>query len=203
VIAGVVLAAGAGRRFGAPKQLADLGGRPMLEWVLAALAAAPLDRVFVVLGAEAETIVTGVHFRGAEAVICEDWEAGLSASLRTGVACADAIGAESAVVVLGDQPLISPDSIAKTIAARGGVAAVRANYGGKPGHPVLLERELFAKVGGLRGDAGARALLTGVPVREVDCDGLGSPVDVDTPPELEGVQAQARFSWLGRLSPRN
>jgi molybdenum cofactor cytidylyltransferase len=203
VIAGVVLAAGAGRRFGAPKQLADLGGRPMLERVLAAIAAAPLDRAFVVLGAEAEAIVAGVDLRSAEAVICEDWEAGLSASLRTGVACADAIGAEAAVVVLGDQPMISPNAIAKTIAARGGVAAVRANYGGTPGHPVLLERELFAKVGGLRGDAGARALLAGVSVREVDCDGLGSPVDVDTPPELEAVQAQARFSRLGRLSPRN
>lgn len=203
MIAGVVLAAGAGRRFGGPKQLADLGGRPMLERVLAAMTAAPLDRVFVVLGAEAEAIVTRVDLRGAEAVICEDWEAGLSASLRTGVACADAIGAESVVVVLGDQPMISADSIAKTIAARGGVAAVRANYGGTPGHPVVLERELFAKVGGLRGDAGARALLTGVPVREVDCDGLGSPVDVDTPPELEAVQAQARFSGLGRLSPPN
>jgi molybdenum cofactor cytidylyltransferase len=203
VIAGVVLAAGAGRRFGAPKQLAPLGGRPMLERVLAAITAAPLDRVFVVLGAEAEAIVAGVDLRGAEAVICEDWEAGLSASLRTGVACADAIGAESAVVVLGDQPLISPNSIARTIAARGGVAAVRANHGGTPAHPVLLERELFAKVGWLRGDAGARALLDGVPVREVDCDGLGSPVDIDTPPQLEAVQARASFHRLGRLPPPN
>lgn len=79
----------------------------------------------------------------------------------------------------------------------------RANYGGTPGHPVLLERELFAKVGGLRGDAGARALLAGVPVREVDCDGMGSPVDVDTPPELEAVQAQASSYWPGRLPPPN
>jgi molybdenum cofactor cytidylyltransferase len=203
VIAGVVLAAGAGRRFGAPKQLAPLGGRPMLERVLAAIAAAPLDRVFVVLGAEAEAIVAGVDLRGTEPVICDDWEAGLSASLRTGVACADASGAESVVVVLGDQPMISPNSIAKTIAARGDVAAVRANYGGTPAHPVLLERELFAKVGGLRGDAGARDLLTGVPVREVDCDGLGSPADVDTPLELEAVQARASFYWLGRLPPPN
>ena len=201
MIAGVVLAAGAGRRFGAPKQLADLGGRPMLERVLAAIAAAPLDRAFVVLGAEAEAIIAGVDLRGTEAVICDHWEAGLSASLRTGVACADASGAESAVVVLGDQPMISPNSIAKTIAARGGVPAVRANYAGTPAHPVLLERELFAMVRELRGDAGARALLTGVPVREVDCDGLGSPVDVDTPAELEAVQARASFYWLGRLPP--
>src|ERR1700744_6546648 len=79
VIAGVVLAAGAGRRFGAPKQLADLGGRPMLERVLAAIAAAPLDRAFVVLGAEAEAILERVDLRGTEAVIRVDWETGLSA----------------------------------------------------------------------------------------------------------------------------
>lgn len=131
MIAGVVLAAGAGRRFGAPKQLADLGGHPMLERVLAAIAAAPLDRVFVVIGAESEAILDQVDLRGTEPVICEDWEDGLSASLRTGVACADACGAESAVVVLGDQPMISPNSIARTIAARGGVPAVRATYGGR------------------------------------------------------------------------
>jgi molybdenum cofactor cytidylyltransferase len=201
VIVGVVLAAGAGRRFGAPKQLADLGGRPMLERVLAAIAAAPLDRAFVVLGAEAEAILERVDLRGTEAVICEDWEAGLSASLRTGVACAEACGAESVVVVLGDQPMISPNSIARTIEARGGVLAVRANYAGTPAHPVLLERELFARVGELRGDAGARALLIGLPVREVDCDGLGRPDDVDTPSELEAVRARASFYWLGRLPP--
>jgi molybdenum cofactor cytidylyltransferase len=201
VIAGVVLAAGAGRRFGAPKQLADLGGRPMLERVLAAIAAAPLDRVFVVLGAESEAILDRVDLRGTEPVICEDWETGLSASLRTGVACADACGAESAVVVLGDQPMLSPNSIARTIEARGGVPAVRANYSGTPAHPVLLERELFARVDDLRGDAGARALLTGLPVREVDCDGLGSPADVDTPSELEAVRERASFYWLGRLPP--
>jgi molybdenum cofactor cytidylyltransferase len=196
-IVGVVLAAGAGRRFGATKQLADLGGRPMLDWVLTAMGAAPLDRVFLVLGADSEAIVSRIDLGDAEAVVCGDWDSGLSASLRTGIALADAAGAEAAVVVLGDQPLISPAAVAKTIAARGGCAAVRANYGCTPGHPVLLERELFARVAKLGGDVGARALLAGLPVREVDCDGLGSPADVDTPRQLDAVRTSPTFSATG------
>jgi CTP:molybdopterin cytidylyltransferase MocA len=66
--------------------------------------------------------------------------------------------------------------------------AVRATYGGVPGHPVLLERTLLARVGELHGDAGARDLLHGVPLREVACDGLGSPDDIDTPEALAGLQ---------------
>jgi CTP:molybdopterin cytidylyltransferase MocA len=68
--------------------------------------------------------------------------------------------------------------------------AVRATYGGVPGHPVLLERTLLDRVRKLRGggDVGARDLLHGVPLREVACDGLGSPDDIDTPEALAGLQ---------------
>jgi CTP:molybdopterin cytidylyltransferase MocA len=69
--------------------------------------------------------------------------------------------------------------------------AVRATYGGVPGHPVLLERTLLARVEELHGDAGARELLHGVPIREVACDGLGSPDDVDTPEALAALQGAA------------
>jgi CTP:molybdopterin cytidylyltransferase MocA len=64
---------------------------------------------------------------------------------------------------------------------------VRATYNGVPGHPVLLERGVLARVPSLRGDAGARELLHGVPLREVACDGLGSPDDVDTPEALAAL----------------
>ena len=68
-----MLAAGSGERFGGGKQLADLDGRPLLEHVLAAMAAAPLERVVVVLGAQADEIRAGVDLHGARAVICPDW----------------------------------------------------------------------------------------------------------------------------------
>ena len=183
MIAGIVPAAGAGSRFGGGKQLAELRGRPLLEHVLAAMAAAPLDRVVVVLGAEAERVLAAVDLHGAEPVVCAGWQEGLAASLRAGTRAV--AGADAAVVALGDQPLLSPAAVARVVEARDGrAAAVRATYGGVPGHPVLLERPLLGQAGRLRGDEGARALLSGVEVREVACDGLGDPADVDTRAQL-------------------
>jgi molybdenum cofactor cytidylyltransferase len=192
LIAGVVLAAGAGRRFGARKQLADLEGRPLLEHALLALAAAPLDRTFVVLGAGAEQVRRRVPMHGADPIVCDAWQAGLGASLRTGLGAAEAAGAEAVAIVLGDQPLISPRALARTIEARGAWPAVRATYGGEPGHPVLLERRLFAAVRMLRGEQGARELLAEVPVCLVPCDDAGSAADVDTPLQLEWARAAQR-----------
>jgi CTP:molybdopterin cytidylyltransferase MocA len=179
---GLVLAAGAGERFGGPKQLAQLDGRPLLEHALIATASL---RTVVVLGAYADAVLEQVPLHGAEPVLCADWQEGQAASLRAGVA---ALGPDctGAVVVLGDQPRISPDAIARVVAARGGEAlAVRATYGGVPGHPILLESELFGRVAALRGDEGARGILRAAPVRDVACDGLGSPADVDAPPDLD------------------
>jgi molybdenum cofactor cytidylyltransferase len=175
LIGGLVLAAGAGRRFGGVKQVAQFRGRPLLEHALMAMAAAPVDRVVVVLGAHADEVRTAVPLHGAEVVIAANWDDGLSASLRAGVtALADC---EAAVVTLGDQPLLAPEAIARVVAAGG--PAARATYGGVPGHPVLIGSSLFDQVHGLRGDRGAGAILDGA--KEVACDGLGSAVDVDTP----------------------
>jgi molybdenum cofactor cytidylyltransferase len=190
VIGGLVLAAGAGERFGGRKQLADLDGRPLLEHVLIAMSAAGLDRVAVVLGAHADEVIEGVPMHGAEPVVCERWRDGLGASLRTG---AEALSECDAVAVaLGDQPLLSAEAVARVVSQRGSdELAVRATYGGVPGHPVLLERTLLARVRSRRAgaaDVGARELLHGVPIREVACDGLGSPDDVDTPAALAGLR---------------
>jgi CTP:molybdopterin cytidylyltransferase MocA len=191
VIGGLVLAAGGSTRFGGrPKQLAVLDGRPLLEHVLIAMSSAPLDRVAVVLGAQASEVVDGVPLHGAEAVVCEDWASGMGASLRAGVeALSDC---DAVAVALGDQPRLSADAIARVVSQRGAdELAVRATYGGVPGHPILLERTLLSRVDELHGDAGARELLHGVPIREVACDGLGSPDDIDTPEALAALQAAA------------
>jgi len=184
-IGGLVLAAGAGRRFGSRKQLAPLHGRPLLEHSLISMAASRrLGPVVVVLGAGAEEILERVPLHGATPVICEDWEEGQAASLRTGVA-ALAARVSAIIVVLGDQPAIDPRAIDALAGARDGVSlALRASYGGRPGHPVLLERGLFERIGRLRGDQGARELLAVVGAREVPCDGLGEDGDVDTPAAL-------------------
>ena len=177
----LVLAAGAGERFGGPKQLAIFRGRPLLEHALLATAALP---TVVVLGAHAEAVPERVPLHGARAVVCADWAEGQAASLRAGVAALEA-DCEAAVVVLGDQPLISPEAVARVAAASG--PAARATYAGVPGHPIRLGRELFARVSELTGDEGARRLLGQLEVREVPCDGLGSPVDVDTPEALDAL----------------
>ena len=183
-----MLAAGAGRRFGAAKQLAELDGRPLLEHALGAMAAAGLDQLVVVLGAEADKIRERVDLRGARVVVCPSWSQGQAASLRAGVAALR--DAEAVVVALGDQPGISAQAVERLLAARGDdVLAVRASYGGVPAHPVVLERPLINRLGELRGDAGARDLLAAVAVRHVTCDGLGHPADVDTPADLERLRS--------------
>ena len=80
MIAGLVLAAGGARRFGSPKQLAELDGVPLLQHAIDAMLAVPsLDRVVVVLGAVAEEIAAAVKFASAEPVVCRDWEEGMAA----------------------------------------------------------------------------------------------------------------------------
>ena len=186
-IGGLVLAAGEARRFGSPKQLALLGGRPLLEHALLAMARArSVDVAVVVLGAHAAAVRSAIDLHGAEPLVCADWAEGQSASLRAGVgALAERV--EAIAVILGDQPLIDPRAIDRVVAARDGAAvALRASYGGRPGHPVLVERGLFGATMSLRGDLGARELLAGAAVRLVPCDGLGDDLDVDLREQLDG-----------------
>jgi CTP:molybdopterin cytidylyltransferase MocA len=188
VIGGLVLAAGAGRRFGGPKQLAELNGTPLLEHSLRAMIASPVGRVVVVLGALFEEVTARVDLQGAEPHRCERWAEGQSASLACGLA--ELAECEAVVVTLGDQPRMSPDAIRRVIGARGpGAVAVRATYSGAPGHPVLLENELFESFRNVTGDHGARNLLMSVAVREVPCDDLGGGEDVDTREELDALRA--------------
>jgi len=187
-IAGLVLAAGGARRFGAAKQLAPLDGRPLLEHALAAMAAVPsLTRVGVTLGSHADEIVATVDLHGAQPILVEEWREGLAASLRRGVA-ALASEADAIVVVLGDQPLLEPAALERFVRAWDGrEAALRASVRGVPGHPVLLARALYPDLAMLRGDAGAGRLLAALGAREVPYD-ASAAVDVDTPAALEALR---------------
>jgi molybdenum cofactor cytidylyltransferase len=187
LIGGLVLAAGAATRFGAPKQLAELYGVPLLEHALRTMTAAPVGRVVVVLGSAADEIAVAVDLHGADPLVCTRWEEGQSASLACGLA--ELADCEAVVVTLGDQPRMSPEAIRRVIEARNGAAAVRATYGGEPGHPVLLERDLFEALRNVSGDKGARNLLLSVQVLDVPCDDLGGGEDVDTPAELDALRA--------------
>ena len=178
-IGGLILAAGEGRRFGGTKQLADLRGRPLLEYALAAMTG--INPRVVVLGHAADKIRRGVNMHGASVVECEDWDEGQSASLRAGLAALPQC--DAVVVVLGDQPGITPEAVAAIVAEPGG-DAVRATYDGTPGHPVLLRRPLLDRADELRGDTGFRDLLESATVREVEIGSLADPADIDTREEL-------------------
>jgi len=176
----IVLAAGAGRRFGGPKQLAPLRGRPLLQHVVDA---AP-DPLTVVLGAHADAVRAGVDLDGVNVVVCDDWEEGLAASLRCGVAAVGTV--DAAVVLLGDMPFVTPQVMVGALdhlTARWD--AVRALYDGEPGHPVVLGRRVLDAVPDLRGDVGARDLLRSFRVREWEAGHLCDSTDIDTPEQLE------------------
>jgi molybdenum cofactor cytidylyltransferase len=183
VSAGLILAAGAGTRFGGTKQLAQLRGRPLLEYAVETMLAVPaLDPVIVVLGHAADEILRSVELGEADVVIARDWADGQSASLRRGLAAAG--HADAVVVTLGDQPFITPQVIAGALDHLEGYDAVRCTYGGVPGHPVVLGRPVLDAAGELAGDQGARELLSSFRVKQWEAGHLCSAVDVDTREEL-------------------
>jgi molybdenum cofactor cytidylyltransferase len=190
LICGLILAAGAGTRFGErSKLLADLEGRPLLEHAVAAqCAVAELERVAVVLGAYASEVLERVDFMRAETVVCPDWSEGQSASLRCGIEfLTREAGVSRVVVTLGDQPRVSAELIARFV---GEPPGTRAMYGGVPGHPVVLGPVQLRAIAGVRGDKGARELLGGG--NTIECGDSSAVRDVDTPEDLEAIRHEAR-----------
>jgi CTP:molybdopterin cytidylyltransferase MocA len=188
LIAGLILAAGEGKRFGPePKLLAELDGRPLLEHAVVAQCGVPdLSRVVVVLGAHADAMRGRVDFGRAEPVVCARWAEGQAASLRFGLS--DLGEAEKVIVTLGDEPLIPSDLIARFVREPPGT---RATFAGRPGHPVVLGREQIDALATVTGDHGARDLLRGG--RTIECGERGEMArDVDTPEDLEAIRHEAR-----------
>lgn len=183
MIAGVVLAAGASRRFGGVKQLAQYDGRSLLGHAIAAMdAVAEVDETVVVLGANAQAIMQVVPLGRARVVVCRQWEDGISASIAVGL---EAVAeAEAAVLTLADQPLVGSAAIERVVRGRNSAGVVGAGYRQGPGYPVLLERSAFDLADSLRGEAGAETLLERPGAVSVDCDDVASPADVDSPPDL-------------------
>jgi nicotine blue oxidoreductase len=187
-IAAIVLAAGAGRRFGGRKQLATLRGKPLLEHALAAAAAGPATETVLVLGADAEEIEAGVRTGDATVVRCPDWERGPTASLRAGLAAVDEDVA-AVLVMLGDEPFVSPAAGRRLLAGRRpGLMALRAAYSGRPGHPVLIERAGFAALSQGPAEVKPAVLLERAGIESLECGDLGEPADVDSPQQLAALE---------------
>jgi CTP:molybdopterin cytidylyltransferase MocA len=186
-VAAIVLAAGAGSRFGGGKLLAPYRGRPMIEGALVNLADAPVDETVVVVGADAKRLREVCEPYGVRVVENPGWAEGMSTSVRAGL---KALGpeAQAAVVLLADQPLVGTGAVERLVEAfeRGAKVAV-ATYGGRPRNPVLFSREVWPLLEAeLSGDEGARPFLRRHPklLTQVPCDGVGDPADVDTAEDL-------------------
>jgi len=191
-VAGVLLAAGQGSRFGRPKALVELDGQTLAERGAGLLRAGGADPVLIVTGAAPVEL-------GAEAqvrtVYNAEWPTGMGSSLRAALrALAEPeVGADvgAAVVALADQPLVGAAAVSRLIAAyRAGASVAVAGYDGRPRNPVLLAREHWPEVIAMAtGDQGARAFLRGRPdlVTLVECGDTGRPDDIDTPADLEHI----------------
>ena len=189
-VAGLVLAAGGGSRYGSPKALVRLHGRLLVERAVELLTDGGCDPVIVVLGAAADEVRAATQLPAV--VVNPDWRTGMGSSLRAGLAALPP-DAGAVVVTLVDTPGLGPEAVRRLIAAGGsGRAAAQATYGGRPGHPVLLGRTVLADVSATAvGDRGAGPWLAAHPerVRRVPCDGTGDPRDVDVPDDLAAVAA--------------
>ena len=184
-VAGVLLAAGEGSRFGRPKALVELNGQTLAERGVNLLRAGGADPVLVVTGA------AEIQVSGTLTVHNEAWRTGMGSSLRAALQALTSTDVGAAVVALADQPLIGPDAVARLIAAyRAGASVAVAGYYGQPRNPVLLAREHWPEVIALAsGDTGARPFLHARPdlVTLVECGDTGRPDDIDTPADLARI----------------
>ena len=191
-VAGVLLAAGEGSRFGRPKALVELDGQTLAERGVTLLRAGGTDPVLIVTGA-AEVELRPEH--QARTVYNGEWRTGMGSSLRAALRALTELEADpeigAVVVALADQPLVGAEAVGRLIAAyRAGAGVAVAAYGGKPRNPVLLAREHWPEViATATGDQGARAFLRARPelVTLVECGDTGRPDDIDTPADLEHI----------------
>lgn len=193
----VILAAGASRRLGSPKQSTRVGAQSLLEnAVSAALTTPGVWPVIVVLGASAPAFRT--LLAPHPVIITENpaWEEGLASSLRAGLDTALTFARECAAVIFAvcDQPALNAATFQALLDryAAGEASAVAARYDGHPGTPALLQRQHFGQLAHLTGDEGARQLLLKLPATAlalVDCPALA--LDIDTVEDLARARAQA------------
>ena len=187
MITAILLAAGQSTRFGQCKQLARVGGKALLQHALDHLRASAVDDVVVVLGAHADEIREQIAFDRERVVVNPDYAEGMSTSIQAGLRATDA---DAALIVLADQPFVSPRTIDLLIEehrrTRAGV--VLPTYNGFRGNPVLVDRSLFAEMMNLRGDVGFRALFGdhAQSIVKVAVEDRGVIMDIDVPSDVPG-----------------
>ena len=191
----IVLAAGAGSRFGGGKLLAPFGGRTLIEATLLGLREAPVDETIVVVGNEAEGLRGFCESYGVRLAENEDWAEGMATSVKKGLASCSP-DARAAAVALADQPFVGAEAVERLVRAyRRGASVAVATYGGERRNPALFVRGVWSMLEEeLSGDEGARRFFERHPgmVTEVPCDDVADPTDVDTVEDLRRLQTRLR-----------
>jgi CTP:molybdopterin cytidylyltransferase MocA len=186
-VAGLVLAAGAGRRYGMPKALVAYRGRLLVERAADTLREAGCAPTLVVLGASAEEVRSAAP--GLPAVtVNPDWASGLGSSLRAGLETLAAGAADAAVVLLVDMPGVGAEAVRRVIAHASADALAMGGYGARRGHPVLLGRNHWAGVAAsATGDKGARDYLRAhaAELRVVPVGDVADDHDIDVASDLD------------------
>ncbi|MFI5679826.1 nucleotidyltransferase family protein [Streptomyces cellulosae] len=191
--AGLLLAAGGGRRLGGrPKALLPYRGRPLVEYAAGVLRAAGCARVHVVLGAAADAVREQARLGTCVLVENADWTDGMGSSLRAGLDSLAGTGARAALVSLVDQPGIGAEAVSRVLAAGPDeTSLVCAAYDGVRGHPVLLGAAHWAGIAAsATGDRGARAYLRAheAKITLVECGDVARPYDIDTVADLAHLE---------------
>ncbi|PZV93803.1 molybdenum cofactor cytidylyltransferase/nicotine blue oxidoreductase [Micromonospora phaseoli] len=198
-VAGLVLAAGAGRRYGQPKALVEFDGRLLVERSVATARAGGCQPVLTVLGARAETVRARADLGAGLVLDNPEWATGMASSLRAGLVALRSTEVVAVVVLLVDMPGVTPEAVRRLTALAAPEALAMAGYGNARGHPVLLGRSHWAGVvASAAGDMGARAYLRerSADLRVVPCGDVATGGDIDTEAERD------RFRPAGDLGGR-
>jgi molybdenum cofactor cytidylyltransferase len=184
-VSAVILAAGTSTRMGRAKQLLPLGGTTVLACTIDNVRSAGLDQIVLVLGAGAEAIRRQLPqslLEGLKVVVNQAYAQGMASSLREGLsALHPQTGA--ALIILGDQPFIRPQTLHEIMAGyhRSGAQIVIPSHQGERGNPVLLGRSVFSEVMTLDGDTGCRAIFANhlEAILKVEVEDPGILLDID------------------------
>jgi molybdenum cofactor cytidylyltransferase len=191
-IAAIVLAAGRSRRMGAHKLLLPLGDRPLLAHVVAAACASTADPVIVVLGHEAARVAAALPPGRQRVIVNPDYREGMSTSLRVGLAAVPP-QASGALILLGDQPLITPALVERMlgVAQESPDSIIAASYDGRRGNPVYFPRAYFGELEGVTGDEGGRSVIERHrdTLRLVEIANAAAALDTDSPDDYRHVLA--------------
>ncbi|MET9480407.1 nucleotidyltransferase family protein [Streptomyces sp. NPDC006638] len=195
-VAGLLLAAGGGRRLGGrPKALLAHRGALLVERAAGVLHAGGCDPVHVVLGAASEEVRRRAELPGCVLVDNRGWADGMGSSLRAGLTSLAATDARAVLVLLVDQPGIGAEAVARVVAAcRSADSLVSAAYGGKRGHPVLFGCHRWVEIAAdARGDRGARGYLADRErdITLVECGDVARAYDIDTEEDLRHLEPPA------------